>query len=373
MLMGSTRRFSLRSGHGRGLGWELITPEKGRTRQRPRAVTPVARPRPSNEGAGQLANTRRYESTTATAQRAGKSGVGGNPISDSRWHTKQLGVGRVCRARAETRTAAPQATPGGEREEVGESSPRRPTGTRRGAAARAGYADRGLRRMAQQGGARSRRWRGQRAGFGERRRAGRLLARSRRRNWTTGAGSIGFGNGVRDCSTGSSHRRLGKTYSSCLAPWRAGPAEQAATGAEPPLRSRADVGAHAGARGRRAEDRASAAGGGGGLHAGEQLRTGKRYALATRRARWAAAWAAGWGAALAGPPRRAGPRKSAGAGGGGEGQGLGRALWAERGKKEGGKGARVGWPKWAREGGWAETCFLLFFSIYFSLTLCTNK
>ena len=153
MLRGSTRRFSLRSGHGRGLGWELITPEKGRTRQRPRAVTPVARPRPSNEGAGQLANTRRHESTTATAQRAGKSGVGGDPISDSRWHAKQLGVGRVCRARAETRTAAPQATPGEEREEVGESSPRRPTGTRRGAAARAGCADRGLRRTAQQGGA----------------------------------------------------------------------------------------------------------------------------------------------------------------------------------------------------------------------------
>ena len=157
MLRGSTRGFPLRSGHGRGLGWELITPEKGRTRQRPRAVTPVARPRPSNEGAGQLANTRRHESTTATAQRAGKSGVGGDPISDSRWHAKQLGVGRACHTRAETRTAAPQATPGEEREEVGESSPRRPTGTRRGAAARAGCADRGLRRTAQQGGARSRR------------------------------------------------------------------------------------------------------------------------------------------------------------------------------------------------------------------------
>jgi hypothetical protein len=210
MLMGSTRRFSLHSGHGRGLGWELITPEEGRTRQRPRAVTPVARPRPSNEGAGQLANTRRYESTTATAQRAGKSGVGGDPISDSRWHAKQLGVGRVCHARAETRTAAPQATPGGEREEGGESSPRRPTGTRRGAAARAGCADSGLRRTAQQGGARSRRWRGQRVGFGERSMAGRVPARSRRRNWATGAGSIDFGNGVRDCSTGSSHKRFGE-------------------------------------------------------------------------------------------------------------------------------------------------------------------
>jgi hypothetical protein len=114
---------------------------------------------------------------------------------------------------------------------------------------------------------------------------------------------IGFGNGVRDCSTGSSHRRLGKTYSSCLAPWRAGPAEQAATGAEPPLRGRADVGAQADARGRRADDRASAAGGGG-LHASEQLRAGKRYALGSRwapgaraglqpgRAKWAAA--RGW-------------------------------------------------------------------------------
>jgi hypothetical protein len=76
---------------------------------------------------------------------------------------------------------------------------------------------------------------------------------------------------------------------------------------------------------------------------------------------------AGWAA------EARGPAKECRRGGGGEGQGLGRALWAERGKKEGGKGARVGWPKWAREGGWAETCFLLFFSIYFSLTLCTNK
>jgi hypothetical protein len=38
----------------------------------------------------------------------------------------------------------------------------------------------------------------------------RVLARSRRRNWATGAGSIGFGNGVRDCSTGSSHKRFGE-------------------------------------------------------------------------------------------------------------------------------------------------------------------
>jgi hypothetical protein len=51
---------------------------------------PVAWPRPSNRGAGQLANTRRYESTTATAQRVGKSGVGGDPISDSRWHLREV-------------------------------------------------------------------------------------------------------------------------------------------------------------------------------------------------------------------------------------------------------------------------------------------
>jgi hypothetical protein len=183
---------------------------------------------------------------------------------------------------------------------------------------------------------------------------------------------IGFGNGVRDCSTGSSHRRLGKTYSSRLAPWRAGPAEQAATGAEPPLRGRADVGAHADARGRRADDRASAAGGGGGLHAGEQLRAGKRYALGC---------GLGCGGArrwLLGGPRRAGPRKSAGAGGKRPGAGP-RAVGRAGGERGGKGGARVGWPKWAKEGGWAEICFLLFFSfsflfsIYFSLTLCTNK
>jgi hypothetical protein len=94
--------------------------------------------------------------------------------------------------------------------------------------------------------------------------------------------------------------------------------------------------------------------------------------------RWAAAWAAGgarrW---LLGGPRRAGPRKSAGAGG--KRPGAGPRAVGRAGGERGGKGGRVGWPKWAMEGGWAEICFLLFFSfsflfsIYFSLTLCTNK
>eukprot|EP00267_Zea_mays_P054371 XP_020407601.1 uncharacterized protein LOC109945692 [Zea mays] len=160
------------------------------------------------------------------------------------------------------------------------------------------------------------RWRGQRAGLGERSRAGRVLARSRRRNWAT----------VRDrsvletaCAIAPREVRtsgLGKTYSSCLALWRVGPAEQAAAGSEPPLRGRAVVGAHAG--------------GGGGLHAGERLRAGALYArlgvqpglrsrlgcLARARGRERGAglprelgWAAGAGLArAAGWAARGGPR-----------------------------------------------------------------
>jgi hypothetical protein len=51
------------------------------------------------------------------------------------------------------------------------------------------------------------------------------------------------------------------------------------------------------------------------------------------------------GAGLGWAATRVGPRGGAGA--------VGRAG----GKKERGRGARVGWPKWAREGGWAEFCF----------------
>jgi hypothetical protein len=80
---------------------------------------------------------------------------------------------------------------------------------------------------------------------------------------------------------------LGKTYSSCLAPWRAGPAEQAATGAEPPLHGRADVGAHAGARGRCAGDRASAC---------RRRRRPPRGRAAARREALRAAGRAAWAA-----------------------------------------------------------------------------
>jgi hypothetical protein len=41
------------------------------------------------------------------------------------------------------------------------------------------------------------------------------------------------------------------------------------------------------------------------------------------------------------------------------------ARWAEGGEREGKRGARVGWPKWAREGGWATFPFLFSFSFLF--------
>jgi hypothetical protein len=80
-------------------------------------------------------------------------------------------------------------------------------------------------------------------------------------------------------------------------------------------------------------------------------------------ARWAGSWLRARGGL--GWARRAGPRKSTGAGGR-KGQELGRALWAERGRMRGEGGARVGWPKWAREGGWAEFCFSFSFLFPFS-------
>jgi hypothetical protein len=73
---------------------------------------------------------------------------------------------------------------------------------------------------------------------------------------------------------------LGKTYSSCLAPWRVGPAEQATAGAEPPLRGRAVV--------RDAEMGWALAWGGDaagaqGLHARTRGRAGRLGALAIGR------------------------------------------------------------------------------------------
>jgi hypothetical protein len=90
---------------------------------------------------------------------------------------------------------------------------------------------------------------------------------------------------------------------------------------------------------------------------------------------WELAARAGW----AGVGATRGPAKECRRGGEEKARSWAARCGPSGGRMRGEGGARVGWPKWAREGGWAEICFLLFFSfsflfsIYFSLTLCTNK
>jgi hypothetical protein len=74
-----------------------------------------------------------------------------------------------------------------------------------------------------------------------------------------------------------------------------------------------------------------------------------RQSWAAARARLARASAGSWA------ERRAGPR------------GRELARWAERGEREGKRGARVGWPKWARGGGWATLPFSFSFLSLFYL------
>jgi hypothetical protein len=129
-----------------------------------------------------------------------------------------------------------------------------------------------------------------------------------------------------------------------LAPWRAGPSEQAAVGAEPPMRGAHDraLWAHHGWAARASAGRG---------HGGRALGCHERAF---------AGWA-GQAAGLGGGPRSRGPRK----GGGGAGPSGGE------GERE--KGTVVGRPNGPGKGrGLIPFLFFFIYFYYFSLTSCEN-
>jgi hypothetical protein len=231
--------------------------------------------------------------------------------------------------------------------------------TRSGAAARAGCADSGLRRTAQQGGARSRR----RIGEAKQRWVGKL-----------GVGCLG-----KTCS--SCGRKIGVLAREKLRSERFWEEKQRPPGSwrMGPTRRRRQCST----RGRAHEQAAAAAA----LHTGERLRAGRaaragwgwqaRLAGLGRLARARGGAGVGRGASEVGSwaEQRAGPRGSSGAVGraGGKNRELGRALswptregwrgWAE-GEERGGKGGR-GWAARNGPGKGAGPLFLFPFSSSF--------